>query len=260
MTKIKLIHWKPEELEDRASKLRAAGYHVDASLDSGPRVFKTLTKDPPAAIVIDLSRLPSQGRDFAIILRSRKSTREIPIVFVEGDSAKVESIRELLPDATYTTWDQVSEILPEAIANPPTDPIVYESAFAGYAGKPLFQKLGIKPAMSVSLINSPPGFEHLLEGRPPSVKLVENSDLDSDLTIYFCRSAGELGEQIEDIVRQSQSGPVWIAWPKQKSGLSSDLTQQIVRQMGLDCGLVDYKICSFDETWSGLLFKFRGKV
>jgi len=55
-------------------------------------------------------------------------------------------------------------------------------------------------------------------------------------------------------------GPVWIAWPKKKSGVKSDLTQQFVRQMGLANNLVDYKICSIDETWSGLLFKYRGKT
>jgi hypothetical protein len=62
---------------------------------------------------------------------------------------------------------------------------------------------------------------------------------------------------IADIVAQTRSGPVWIAWPKQKSTLSSDLTQQVIRQVGLENQLVDYKISAIDETWSGLLFRYR---
>ena len=52
-------------------------------------------------------------------------------------------------------------------------------------------------------------------------------------------------------------GALWIAWPKQASGVASDLTQQHVREIGLATGLVDYKICAIDATWSGLLFTRR---
>jgi hypothetical protein len=50
---------------------------------------------------------------------------------------------------------------------------------------------------------------------------------------------------------------VWIAWPKKASGVVTDLTQQSVRNKGLDSGLVDYKIAAIDETWSGLRFARR---
>ncbi len=43
------------------------------------------------------------------------------------------------------------------------------------------------------------------------------------------------------------------------SGPQSDLTQQQVRESGLAHGLGDYKICSIDATWSGLLFTHRKK-
>jgi hypothetical protein len=55
----------------------------------------------------------------------------------------------------------------------------------------------------------------------------------------------------------AENGPLWIAWPKRASGAATDLTQQRVREIGLAAGLVDYKICSIDETWSGLLFTRR---
>jgi len=166
---------------------------------------------------------------------------------------------ELLPDAWFTGWDHIKVALTEAIANPPTDPVVHNSNFAGYAGKPLVEKLGIKPATRLALVKPPQNFEENLEKLPPDVQITRGKSIDCDLTIWFCRSTAELERQIPDIVAQSHRGPVWIAWPKQKSAQASDLTQQIVRKTGLRNGLVDYKISSFDATWSGLLFRIRGE-
>jgi hypothetical protein len=64
MKRVKLIYWKPEEVEQREKNLRAAGYEVDSKLEGGSKLFKEFTEDPPAALVIDLLKLPSQGRDF----------------------------------------------------------------------------------------------------------------------------------------------------------------------------------------------------
>jgi CheY-like chemotaxis protein len=257
MHKVKLIHWNAEEAEQRALILQYSGYLADSKLDSGTKILKSLTEDPPAAIIIDLSRLPSQGRDIALTVRKRKGTRYIPLIFVDGDPVKVEGIKELLPDARYTGWDHITVVLAEAIANPPTDPVVHDSTFAAYVGKPLVEKLGIKPAMRVVLVNPPINFEGNLKQLRPDVRIIMGKSSDCDLTIWFCRSTAELEHQIPDIVEQSHCGPVWIAWLKQKSTLASDLTQQIVRQTGLRNGLVDYKISSFDDTWSGLLFRLR---
>ena len=56
-----------------------------------------------------------------------------------------------------------------------------------------------------------------------------------------------------------EGGSLWIAWQKKASGAGSDLTQSKVRRKGLDSGLVDYRICSIDGTWSGLRFAQRDK-
>ena len=225
MQLIKLIHWKAEEVSSRDGLLKDAGYKVDTQLDSGPKVLKQLTDNPPAAIVIDLSRLPSQGRDLALMIRKRQGTRNIPIVFVAGKEAKVAQVRALLPDATYTSWDDIQPALEHAITNPPTDPIVHDSIFAGYAGKPLIEKLGIKSNTSVCLMNAPSTFLKTLGDLPPKVNLIYNQNTACDLTIWFCKSKSDIDHNISWIVNQSHRGPVWIAWPKKKSSLSSDLTQ-----------------------------------
>jgi hypothetical protein len=239
MQRIKLIHWKTEEIEDKANKLQAAGYEVDSNLSGGSQLFRQIGENPPAAVVIDLSRLPSQGRDFALMIRKRKTSRHVPLVFVGGDPQKVDGIKELLPDASYTSWEEIDLTLEHAIANPPAEPVVHESTFAGYAGKPLPDKLGIKAKMTVALVNPPRNFTNTLGNLPDGVQIQSVNLSNCDLTIWFCRSVEDLDSNI------------------QESGVGSDLTQQYVRQTGLDHNLVDYKICSIDEIWSGLLFKYR---
>jgi hypothetical protein len=77
----------------------------------------------------------------------------------------------------------------------------------------------------------------------------------ADLFLWFVRSVRQLNRGLE---RYAVLGvPVWIIWPKQASGVDSDLTQNAVRAAGLGAGLVDYKVCAVDETWSGLLFRRR---
>ncbi len=103
--RIRLIHWNAAEAQEKISRLQGAGYEVDFEPFT-PDLLRQLVKDLPAAVVIDLSRLPSQGRDVAVRLRIQKPTRQVPILFVGGDPEKTERIRKLLPDAFYGSWDQ----------------------------------------------------------------------------------------------------------------------------------------------------------
>jgi hypothetical protein len=57
----------------------------------------------------------------------------------------------------------------------------------------------------------------------------------------------------------SKNAGLWILWPKQTSKLQTDLGQQLVQEAGLAAGMVDFKICSIDETWSGLRFTLSKK-
>jgi len=105
--------------------------------------------------VIDLSRLPSHGRAIATMLRQRKATRSIPIVFVEGDPEKVARIRETLPDAVYARWRNIRSALRAAIEHPPREPAV-PGTMDAYSASPLPKKLGIKPGSVVLLLGAPP--------------------------------------------------------------------------------------------------------
>lgn len=257
MTRVRLIHWNVEEGSSRVERLVAEGFEVEWEPRPGPELFKRLTADPPAAVVIDLSRLPSGGRDLALEVRHRRSTRHVPLVFVGGATEKVERVRPLLPDAVYTTWSEVGQAIRQAIEAPPRDPVVPESRMAGYAGVPLAKKLGIREGMAVSLVDAPAEFASRLGDLPRQVVLRESLRGRSDLVVWFARSRRAMRRRIDQIAARAAETPVWIAWPKKSSGAESDLTQQVVRGMAEAAGLVDYKICAIDSTWSGLLFTHR---
>lgn len=258
MHRVRLIHWDPAAATERGDDLRALGFEVvDEPLN--PEGLRALRQEPPKALVIDLSRAPSQGRDMALGLRKHGATRSVPLVFVDGDPSKVARVRELLPDAAYTTWNMIGEVLHEVIAHPPEDPVVPGSSFAAYAGTPLPKKLGIKEDSVVTLLGAPEGFEDTL-GALPAGAVLQRSDPDPfGVNLWFVRSRQELESQIQGMGTLAGGGGLWIAWPKKASGMVSDLSQTVVRRVGLGNGLVDFKICSIDETWSGLRFSQRKK-
>lgn len=266
---IRLIHWNDREAAERAERLRALGYAVNDAPPNGPTLLKELAQEPPAALVIDLSRLPSQGRDVGVSLRQRKATRDLPLVFVGGEPEKVAQIRALLPDAVYTEWEAIAKTLPEAIAHPPENPVALDSVFATYAGKPLAEKLGIRPGAAAGLVRPPAGFVEQLGQLPAGTRLSEAPVPDPafDVTVWFVRSTIELEAEINKMAAALKRGSLWIAWqktPRARSGGQSARAprsvpgQQHVRNLGLAAGLVDYKVCSIDETWTALCFTRRG--
>lgn len=254
--RLRLIHWKPAEAADKIENIRSAGYDVLYEA-LNPAVFNEMRADPPDAVIIDLSRIPSQGRDLGLGIRIYKDTRHVPLVFVGGDQDKVIGIKKHLPDAFYTTWDRILEVLGQAVAHPPKNPVVPASSMAGYEGAPLHKKLGIKPNALVYLIDAPEGFEHSIPDLPKGVSFKRGIPEHNDLVIWFVKSQRDLDKKIDLVKVSVGKGGIWIAWPKKASGVTSDLSQTYVRKKGLSSGLVDYKVCSIDKTWSGLKFSNR---
>ena len=140
---------------------------------------------------------------------------------------------------------------------PLTNVVVPESSFAGYAGAPLVKKLGIRPHMTVALLDPPPGFEQNLPGLPEGVSWCSQAGAACDVVIWFVRTQTVLFEDLPRVQPGFGKAGLWVVWPKKGAGEESDLTQTIVRKAGLAAGLVDYKVSAIDETWTGLRFAIR---
>ena len=125
---------------------------------------------------------------------------------------------------------------------------------AGYSGTPLPKKLGIKPKTKVLLVDCPAHVRAELKAEIATCS--EGKPL--DFAIAFVKKRAELEKQFQKIVKQlAPAGMFWVSWPKKSSGVPSDLDENIVRNIGLEAGLVDVKVCAVDEIWSGLKFVRR---
>lgn len=237
-------------------ELKTLGYGVRHEPIS-PDALRKLKEEPPMAVLIDLSRAPSLGRDAGIYIRHYRATRNIPIVFFDGEPKKVAQIKKHLPDAIYTSWHGIDHALKRAIARPPAAPIKPKSLLAGYSRTPLVKKLGIKAHSTIVLINAPHDFAKVLGKLPDGVLLRRKATQSNDMMIWFVKSRKELEKKITIIATLVTQGGLWIVWPKKISRISSDLSQKDVREIGLSAGLVDYKVCAVDETWAGLKFARR---
>jgi hypothetical protein len=130
---------------------------------------------------------------------------------------------------------------------------------AGYSGTPLVKKLGIKAGHRVALVNSPPEFARALGDLPADVTLLpQGNEGLFDVILFFASDRAQLLRQFSALTDHlASAGGLWIAWPKKASGVVTDLTEDVVRAIGLEEGLVDNKVCAVDETWSGLRFVRR---
>ena len=259
---VKLLHWHAAEARERATRLAAPGFIVDAALPPPPALLRELRRKPPAAVVISLDRLPSTGRDFAFGLSGQKSTRAVPLVFVGGAPDKVAGVRAKLPDAMFTSWEQAGTALARVLAAPPAapSPAAATGVMAGYSGTPLPKKLGIKPGARVALLGAPPDFAATLGALPDGAQLTNAAGANTALTLWFVRRRRDFDRGLARAVALGGRMSVWIISPKKSGPLAADLSQNDLRAACLAAGLVDYKVCAVDSAWSGLLFTRRGRT
>jgi hypothetical protein len=128
----------------------------------------------------------------------------------------------------------------------------------GYSGKPLIQKLGLKPGESISVIDPPPHYRDLVAPLPEGARIEDGLGPNSAIVHLFVRDRAALEARADEIARTlPQGAALWISWPKKASKLFVDLTEDGVRAAILPTGLVDVKVCAVDEDWSGLKFLRR---
>jgi hypothetical protein len=131
---------------------------------------------------------------------------------------------------------------------------------AGYSGTPLPKKLGLKPGIKVYFYDLPDSIRQELLSATAGASVLSRLAKETDFMHVFFAKKSDLAKVLPKLkTNLAKDGCIWISWPKKTSKIASDLTGDIVRQMGLDIGLVDIKVCAVDIQWSGLKFVFRKK-
>lgn len=127
---------------------------------------------------------------------------------------------------------------------------------SGYSGTPLPKKLGIVTGSAVAIVDDPGHARELLEPLPDGVTFERPAD--ADVTVFFTTERAALASRIDELGRAIHPDRMlWVAWPKRASGVPTDVTEDVVREVALPLGLVDTKVCAIDATWSGLRLVWR---
>jgi hypothetical protein len=125
----------------------------------------------------------------------------------------------------------------------------------GYSGTPLAKKLGIKDGFRAALLHVPEDVKTELRNAFAKCVKVKSTSKDLDFIFLFSKSRAGLDLELWAAAKAlAPAGMLWISWPKKSSGVATDLTEDVVRQNGLDAGLVDVKVCAVTDVWSGLKF------
>jgi DNA-binding NarL/FixJ family response regulator len=251
VARVHLVHCNEKEAAAAMEELRAAGHEVTYCAKTDTSTLRELRAAPPDAVVVDLSRVPSHGREFAVALRASKATRGVPLVFRDGDPVKVEAVRRQLPDAAYARGQDLARVLKRAIAHPPAAPVVPVQMMDRFAGRTAAQKLGIREGSAVAVVDAPRDYAQVLGTMPAGVSFEESESGKCAITLWFVHEVEAYRSGLPGMRAAAGRGKLWVLWRK---GRVSNVNERLIRETALAFGLVDYKICSVDAAWSGLLF------
>lgn len=129
---------------------------------------------------------------------------------------------------------------------------------AGYSGKPLAEKLGIKKDFTIVLLNAPKHYLTLVAPLPDGATIAKSITGKTDLIHLFASTKTELSKLLNTaLTTMKHDAIIWVSWPKKSSGVPTDITEDRIRDIALPLGLVDIKVCAVDEVWSGLKLVIR---
>jgi hypothetical protein len=226
---LRLISWNETDAASRALLLRRAGYRVVANLLGNPggavRHFRELNPD---AVVIDLDRLPSHGRELGMSLRASRSTSHLRLVFAGGVPAKIERVRNAIPDAIFTRWDNgIATAIERAISQPESPRLRSRELPKDTRSGSLERKLDIKPQTHFAIVysncNDDPWLDELLSSIPDAAVRQSRMDAATTLALFPVASRRDLIRTFAHArTALTPKASLWIVHPKQTSPLATD--------------------------------------
>jgi hypothetical protein len=132
---------------------------------------------------------------------------------------------------------------------------------AGYSGTPLVKKLGIREEMRVVALQAPKNYRDLLGDLPQGAEIAARLTKGAPFVHLFVTRRKDLGRRLAQLRKMiDEAGTLWISWPKKSSGVETDVTEDVIREIALPLGFVDIKVCAVDDVWSGLKLVIRRKL
>jgi hypothetical protein len=124
---------------------------------------------------------------------------------------------------------------------------------SGYSGTPLEKKLGIREKYRIRLINTPKNYFDLFEEWPQNVEITDDPQIKKNFIHLFTKEEAAFYLILPVLKSEIEmNGMIWVSWPKKTSKISSDISENIIRNYALEIGLVDIKVCSVNDEWSAL--------
>jgi hypothetical protein len=134
-------------------------------------------------------------------------------------------------------------------------------ASSGYSGTPLAKKLGYKASTRALVIAAPANYLAMLEPLPDAVLFEKAPSAATDLAHVFVTERRVLAKELGVLRKMLKpEAAVWVSWPKKSAKVPTDITEDVVRQVGLPLGFVDIKVCAVNDTWSGLKLVVRKEL
>lgn len=132
---------------------------------------------------------------------------------------------------------------------------------AGYSGTPLVKKLGVKDGFKIHAIGAPADYRSLLAPLPAAVKFTSATNPSTNMIHLFVTQRARLARALEGLRKKmAPDASIWVSWPKQASKMSTDITENTIREVALPLGFVDIKVCAVTDIWSGLKLVVRKEL
>lgn len=140
-------------------------------------------------------------------------------------------------------------------------PMLRQSTMSGYSGTPLGKKLGLKPPMTLVTFGAPSEYRAWVGELDEGVRIVSRSDPQLQAAHVFVVRRSALATHLVRLRKDlAAAGFVWISWPKRSSGVETDITEDVIRELALPLGFVDVKVCAVTVVWSGLKLVIRKRA
>jgi len=168
----------------------------------------------------------------------------------------VEEIRGFLPDAVYCGFQKLRSTLGRALLAPPLEATVPVAMMQRYAARSTAQKLGIEAAGVVAVVDAPRDFLAVLGDLPAGVEFTEDERSPAAVVLCFVHDLPSLQARMSELRPRARTAKLWFCWRKGKAA-AGGVSDSSIRATGISLGLVDYKVCSLNQIWSGMLFALR---